>query len=137
MPTIDLKTGAERQHGANAILRLENDADPRALADDIRAAERVALAFPTFKDGRAYSQARIIRQQIGFDGELIAEGEILPDQIVHMRRCGFTSADLAEDKLEAACAALEAAGPRYQAGDGDGVTIIERRRARRRVEEAA
>ena len=48
-----------------------------------------------------------------------------------------TTKDLAEDKLEAACAALEAAGPRYQAGDGDGVTIIERRRARRRVEEAA
>lgn len=137
MPTIDLATGLERLRGAKAGLRLANDVDPRAISDEIRDAERVTLCFPSFKDGRAYSQARIIRQQIGFTGELIAEGEVLPDQIVHMRRCGFASAEIAEDKLAAARDALKNAGARYQAGEGGDATIFQRRRAARRVEQAA
>ena len=48
----------------------------------------IALPFPKFADGRAYSQARVIRQ-LGFTGELRAVGDVLPDQLAFMREVGF------------------------------------------------
>ena len=51
----------------------------------------VALEFPSFKDGRAYSQARVLREQYGFHGELRATGNVLRDQLPFMVRCGFDS----------------------------------------------
>ena len=50
----------------------------------------VEISFPTFRDGRGYSAARILREA-GFEGELRAAGDVLVDQIPHMRRCGFDS----------------------------------------------
>ena len=49
----------------------------------------VALVFPTFRDGRAYSQARLLRERHGYDGELRATGQVLRDQFVFMLRAGF------------------------------------------------
>src|SRR4029078_8918874 len=49
----------------------------------------VALVFPSFRDGRAYSQARLLRERHGFDGELRATGEVLRDQFVFMLRRGL------------------------------------------------
>ena len=49
----------------------------------------VALVFPTFRDGRAYSQARLLRERHGFKGELRATGQVLRDQFVFMLRAGF------------------------------------------------
>lgn len=49
----------------------------------------VALAFPNFRDGRAYSQARILREQHHFRGELRATGQILRDQFLFLHRAGF------------------------------------------------
>ncbi len=51
----------------------------------------IALSFPAFSDGRAFSQARIIRERYAYDGDLRATGEVLLDQIPFMVRCGFTS----------------------------------------------
>jgi uncharacterized protein (DUF934 family) len=51
----------------------------------------IALVFPNFRDGRAYSQARRLREQYGFRGELRATGEVLRDQLVFMVRAGFDS----------------------------------------------
>ena len=51
----------------------------------------VALVFPTFRDGRAYSQARLLRERYGYDGELRATGQVLRDQFVFMLRAGFDS----------------------------------------------
>jgi uncharacterized protein (DUF934 family) len=51
----------------------------------------VALVFPNFKDGRAYSQARQLREQHGFRGELRATGNILRDQFLFLVRAGFDS----------------------------------------------
>src|SRR4029077_4083333 len=48
----------------------------------------VALVFPTFRDGRAYSQARLLRERFGFKGELRATGQVLRDQFVFMLRAG-------------------------------------------------
>ncbi len=51
----------------------------------------VALVFPTFRDGRAYSQARLLRERYGYRGELRATGQVLRDQFVFMLRAGFDS----------------------------------------------
>jgi uncharacterized protein (DUF934 family) len=57
----------------------------------------VALVFPNFRDGRAYSQARQLREQYGFRGELRATGEILRDQFLFLARAGFDSFEVKKD----------------------------------------
>lgn len=78
----------------SARLVLPNDADPRdASLDGISVVE---LQFPKFSDGRAFSQAFLLRRRLGFTGQIRATGDVLIDQLVHMQRSGFTSAVLAE-----------------------------------------
>jgi uncharacterized protein (DUF934 family) len=57
----------------------------------------VALVFPTFKDGRAFSQARLIRERYGFRGELRATGQVLRDQFLFMLRAGFDAFEVTKD----------------------------------------
>ena len=57
----------------------------------------VALQFPTFKDGRAYSQARVLREQFGFRGEMRATGNVLRDQFLFLLRAGFDALEVAKD----------------------------------------
>jgi uncharacterized protein (DUF934 family) len=54
----------------------------------------VALVFPNFKDGRAYSQARLLRERHGWRGELRATGQILRDQFIFLVRAGFDTLDV-------------------------------------------
>lgn len=70
---------------------LPNTADPRELADMLPKLDLVALSFPSFTDGRAYSQAWLLRNELGFAGDLRATGNVLADQAAFMRRCGFTT----------------------------------------------
>ncbi len=70
-------------------VRLPNDVAPTKLAADLARLALIVLNFPKFTDGRAYSQARLLRARLGFTGELRAEGEVLRDQLLFMRRCGF------------------------------------------------
>jgi uncharacterized protein (DUF934 family) len=51
----------------------------------------VVLHFPKFTDGRAYSQARLLRGRLGYRGELRATGQVLRDQLPFLLRCGFDS----------------------------------------------
>ena len=76
-------------------LTLENDAD--AHAADIQNLDGIALHFPKFSDGRAFSQAVILRRR-GFEGDIRALGDVLIDQLVQMQRCGFSSAVLRADQ---------------------------------------
>ena len=57
----------------------------------------IVLAFPGFRDGRAYSQARILRERYGFRGELRASGQVLRDQFLLMLRAGFDAFEVAKD----------------------------------------
>jgi uncharacterized protein (DUF934 family) len=80
----------------------------------------VALVFPTFRDGRAYSQARLLRERYGFDGELRATGQVLRDQFIFLLRAGF---DAFEVKKEADAAVFAKVAERYSVfyqptGDG-------------------
>jgi uncharacterized protein (DUF934 family) len=80
----------------------------------------VALVFPTFRDGRAYSQARLLRERFRFGGELRATGQVLRDQFVFMLRAGF---DAFEVKKESDADAFTNTATRYSVfyqptGDG-------------------
>jgi uncharacterized protein (DUF934 family) len=57
----------------------------------------VALEFPSFKDGRAYSQARVLREQYGFHGEMRATGNVLRDQFLFLFRAGFDAFEVVKD----------------------------------------
>lgn len=82
-------------------LRLNSDESPVPLAADIHRFQLVAIAFPQFKDGRGFSYARRLREQMGFAGALRAVGHILPDQAQFLARCGFTEFEVKEGaKLE-------------------------------------
>jgi len=73
---------------------LANDADPRTL--DLAGTTRIDLDFPKFTDGRAYSQAFLLRRRLGYTGEIRATGDVLIDQLVQMQRSGFDVAVLRE-----------------------------------------
>ena len=64
----------------------------------------VALVFPTFRDGRAYSQARLLRERHGFRGELRATGQVLRDQFMFLVRAGFDAFEVKKDADAAAFA---------------------------------
>jgi uncharacterized protein (DUF934 family) len=88
----------------------------------------VALVFPNFKDGRAYSQARLLRERHGYHGELRATGQILRDQFVFLVRAGFDVLDVAKaSDVDAFAAALKRYTVFYQAA-GEGRTSAARLR---------
>ena len=72
-------------------LRLPNTIAPQEIAGDVASFSLIVLSFPKFTDGRAYSQARLLRERYGYKGELRAEGEVLRDQLLFMKRVGFNS----------------------------------------------
>jgi uncharacterized protein (DUF934 family) len=70
---------------------LANTDPVEALAPDVARLDLVTLHFPKFSDGRAYSQARLLRGRLGYAGELRATGNVLQDQLPFLLRCGFDS----------------------------------------------
>lgn len=78
------------------VLALANDVDPRLHALD--GITLVELNFPLFSDGRAFSQAFLLRRRMGFQGDIRATGDVLVDQLVQMARSGFSSAVLRHDQ---------------------------------------
>jgi uncharacterized protein (DUF934 family) len=97
----------------------------------------VALVFPTFRDGRAYSQARLLRERHSYKGELRATGQVLRDQFVFMLRAGF---DTFEVKKESDAEAFAQTVKRYSVfyqptGDGH-LTALHRRMQQRHSESA-
>ncbi len=83
------EAGILRSSAGRIGLRLPNTEDVEALADQLRDLPLIALEFPAFTDGRAFSQARLLREALGFTGELRATGEFLSDQLLYLARCGF------------------------------------------------
>lgn len=75
-------------------LIVENDAELEPIAADLPRFALVALRFPKFTDGRAYSQARLLRARYRFAGEIRATGEVLVDMIPLLARTGFDAAQL-------------------------------------------
>lgn len=101
-------------------LRVASTQTADEVAQLLDAVETVALEFPTFTDGRAYSTARLLREKYGYSGELRAVGDVLRDQLFFMQRCGFDVLELREDQdPHGALAALREFSVTYQtAADG-------------------
>jgi uncharacterized protein (DUF934 family) len=78
----------------SGVISIANDADPRKVS--LNGVKRIDLHFPKFTDGRAYSQAFLLRRRLGFQGEIRATGDVLIDQLVFMARTGFDVAVLRE-----------------------------------------
>ena len=113
--TLDAFLG---QTNATAV-RIEAGDDARALIPHLGQIALVEVSFPSFRDGRGYSAARILREA-GYDGELRAQGDVLVDQLLPMRRCGFDSfAPQAPIDIDVLRASLERYDTPYQkAADG-------------------
>ena len=77
------------QSNATAV-RIEAGEDARLLIPHLERLALVEIDFPRFRDGRGYSSARILREA-GYKGEIRASGDVLVDQMLFMRRCGFDS----------------------------------------------
>jgi uncharacterized protein (DUF934 family) len=75
-------------------IRLRSDQPPDLVAADLARFAVVALEFPKFRDGRAYSYARLLRERHGFDGEVRAVGDVLLEQLFFMLRTGFDAFEI-------------------------------------------
>lgn len=111
---------------------LASNEKPGALADSLDRLALVALDFPVFSDGRAFSSARLLRERHGYKGEIRAIGDVLCEQLPFMIRSGFDTFDMKSPKaLEEFRAVVGEVRVVYQpTGDGR-PTAIDRRLGRR------
>lgn len=95
---------------------IPNDTVFDSSTDKLNQVSVVAIDFPVFSDGRAYTLARQLRERFDYQGELRAIGDVLQDQLFFMTRCGFNSFAVREDKsIEEALTALKPFSNAYQA----------------------
>jgi uncharacterized protein (DUF934 family) len=95
-PTIQLFKADSFSADEAGTLTMPNDADPREAS--LEGVHTVQLQFPSFADGRAFSQAFLLRRRLGFTGQIRAIGDVLIDQLAQMQRSGFTQAVLRADQ---------------------------------------
>jgi len=117
------------ERGEPVGVRLPNTANVADLATDLPALALVALEFPKFADGRAYSQARLLRERYGYAGEIRATGDVLRDQLFFMTRSGFDAFELRADRnLEDALEAFSDFSESYQPAADQPLPLYRRRR---------
>ncbi len=127
-PSVDAAADASQAPAVTA-LALENDVDVRGLAGRLGGVDAIILNFPAFTDGRAYSQARVLREQLGFSGDIIAKGDIGRDQALFMARVGVTVVEADDAALEGIVDAVREFSCFYQ-GAADDAEPVWRLRAR-------
>lgn len=111
---------AVRAHWPEGVpvgLKLANDEDIEDFAADLPRFGLVALHFPKWVDGRAYSQARLLRSRYRFGGEVRATGEVLVDMVPLLSRTGFDAAVLRHDQSIEAAERTLAFFPAHYQGD--------------------
>jgi uncharacterized protein (DUF934 family) len=117
--------------GRNAPMgvHLRNTDDVSVLQADLDRLGLIVLEFPKYTDGRAYSQARILRERLGYTGELRATGQVLLDQLLFMQRCGFDAFVLNRPDAEETWRKAQRSFNVFYQPTGDGrATISELRR---------
>jgi uncharacterized protein (DUF934 family) len=117
--------------GAPLGLRLRSDQHPDEIRGDLAHFALIALEFPKFRDGRAYTYARLLRERYGFRGELRAVGDVLQEYLHYMHRCGFDTFDVQSADPEAAWAAVASDFTVWYQATGDGRERAMDLRARR------
>lgn len=104
--------------------------DESVLAADLQRLQLVAIDFPKFRDGRGFTHARNLRVRYGFEGELRATGDVLPDQMFYMARAGINAFEVRGDKsLDDALESLADFSGSYQAAADDSNNFYLRTRA--------
>ena len=103
---LESLTESESQVPSQLGVRIGPDEDVSRLKSHINRMGLVVLAMNPFTDGRSFSQARILREQLGFQGEIRASGDFLRDQMYYLYRLGVDSFEFAEgtdlnDRLKA------------------------------------
>ncbi|MEZ5504900.1 MAG: DUF934 domain-containing protein [Gammaproteobacteria bacterium] len=123
------KSDLKNRDGRVGVL-LQGDAEPDAIIDDLRDLAVIAIQFPVFRDGRGFSLARILRDRLGYKGELRAVGDVLRDQLFFMQRCGFNAFEPRADRcIEQALKGLTDFTVVYQADANEKRPIYRRRPA--------
>lgn len=113
-------------------IRLHSDQPPELYAEDLPHFAVVALEFPKFRDGRAYSYARLLRERYKYQGELRAVGEVLLEQLFFMLRTGFDAFEIeSADPLGDYRTALGDFSVWYQPAADGRPTAIQLRHAKR------
>jgi uncharacterized protein (DUF934 family) len=108
---------AQWPDGLPVGLVLANDVDVRNLAPDLGRIALVVLQFPKWTDGRAYSQARLLRSRHRYAGELRAVGEVLVDMLPLLQRTGVDAVVLRADQSVEVAERTLAFFPAYYQGD--------------------
>ena len=110
--------------GSSAGLYLNVDAEPEA---GFCSAEIIGIEFPTFNDGRGLSLAVLLRERLGFTGDLRALGDVHPDMLHYLQRSGFTSFDLPQNRdLATAQAAMMPYTAYYQGSVAEPTPVFRR-----------
>jgi uncharacterized protein (DUF934 family) len=124
--------------GRRVGVRLQPEDAVEGLAYDLPRISVVALAFPKYRDGRAYSAARLLRERFGYTGEVRAVGDVLRDQALFMVRCGFDAFQVADGATpeQWAAAAGRFRHVYQRAADGRAPAFEQRGYARTKVEAA-
>lgn len=91
------------------------------LAPDLKYFALVAAEFPGPSEGRGYTQARLLREQLNFKGELRATGYVRRDQLFFLARCGFNSFELPDSDIEQASTAFSTFTAAYQPSNDAGL----------------
>ena len=117
-----------RAAGYRLGVRFEPHHTGRELGFRLEELDLVVIDFPTFTDGRGYTVARRLRSQLGYQGPLRATGDVLPDQVFYLRRCGFDELDVRADKsIDDAKSALSTFSVVYQGDAADPRPLWHRR----------
>jgi len=108
---------------------LDSDETADQIASDVKTLPLIAVNFPLFMDGRAFSTAKLLRDRFGFTGELRAIGNLMRDQLCYLRRCGVNAFAFSnpEVKLEDAVKSLNDFNEYYQASVDQPLPLFRRR----------
>ncbi|MCK7550101.1 DUF934 domain-containing protein [Marinobacter goseongensis] len=121
--------GKEHFEGRDGIgVWFDSHDEPEILDGLVNELKLIAVNFPKFSDGRGYSIARLLRERFGYQNELRAIGDVLLDQLQFMKRCGFDSYALREDKdATKAARSLSFFSQGYQAATDTDMPLFRRR----------
>ncbi|KIZ39874.1 MULTISPECIES: DUF934 domain-containing protein [Rhodopseudomonas] len=114
-----------------------NNRDVADLVPYLDRLAMVALVFPSFRDGRAHSQARLLRERFNYRGELRATGQVLRDQFTFLLRNGFDAFEVSKDSDAAAFAEATQRYTTFYQPTGEGRLTARDRRLRLRLAESA
>lgn len=118
------------ERGGLIAVQIASDQNCEDLIDDLNDIDMVVLPFVNFVDGRAYSNAQLLRSRYSYQGEIRAIGDVHFDQLGFLERCGCNAFELPEsDNQEAALAAFDEFSEVYQPASDGGSLIFARRRA--------